>query len=146
MSLYGTALVMHTTIDFVIQYYVWSIFWNLFALGCVRSQAISHQHEIWRAYVPVALGGLVGWITSPEEIRDFLSRYRLPVKKPEICGFLIGVSTIMVCFIYNCFLAHLNMIIWVLGFKCSILSYIAFKSNSFLCSDTSFRFRFVLVR
>jgi hypothetical protein len=97
LPLYGYALIVHSAIDFVAQFYVWAILWNLFALGCIRSRVILSQHEIWRAYVPVALGGLFGWAFSPHELTYLLNRYRLPlVSKPDMCGFIVGLCAISV--------------------------------------------------
>ena len=86
------ALSIHLLVDFSFTFSLWALFVNLFVISVGRYHLVSSQIELWKVYIGIAVGGIVGCFLSVKRLMNPLSRYRYIIfEKIQFLSMLGGI-------------------------------------------------------
>eukprot|EP01041_Mallomonas_annulata_P006283 gene6283-12724_t len=86
--------------DFIFYFSLWGFYWNVFSLSTGVYHITQYQSELWKAYIPIGIGGVFGAVFNFERLLQPFSRYRMAlVDDPHMVSMVAGCLTLAVSFL-----------------------------------------------
>ena len=96
----STLLIMLITIDFVVEFCAWGLYWNVFTIA-LQYRILEKQLDMWQIYFPLVIGGITaGFIFDFKRLNRAVSRYRCDCGRHDTTlSMSLGLLSFLSCFV-----------------------------------------------